>query len=198
MSSLFGAAMGASLNAMEGAAIGRAIGGANSRADHAENQAQVWYEHAQKLDAQINQLKYDLNISRQTQAQLADKLAVATKALDKLRTDAMAVVADGDKMLLVNTRYGSEIKARLRQMEKALQHSSADRASVTYMLNVYKELFGDFSMLSANGSISQETKEKAEAVWSTYMNGSTLTDSQPIQDIIDKAPMPVKHRSVSF
>lgn len=192
MSSLFGAMAGAAANAMEGAAIGRAIGGANDRAAHAENQADVWYEHSQKLEALVDKLRIQLKNSEASRVDLAAKLEAAEKELVRFRGVAQDAVSQAGDNLHENVKYGREIKKRLRQMEKALQHSSADTVSVNFMLNTYKELFGDFSELLANGNITQETKDRAETVWKAFMSGEKLTASQPIQDIIDQAPMPDK------
>jgi hypothetical protein len=198
MTSLFGAMAGAAANAMEGAAIGRAIGGANDRAAHAENQADVWYEHSQKLEALVDKLRIQLKNSEASRVDLAAKLEAAEKELVRFKGVAQDALGNTKDSLMQNVEYGKEIKKRLRQMEKALQHSSADTASVTFMLNTYKELFGDFSELLANGNISEETKDRAETVWKAFMNGEKLTDSKPIQDIIDQAPMPEKTAKVFF
>jgi hypothetical protein len=77
-------------------------------------------------------------------------------------------------------------------MEKGLRHSSCDRASDTHMLNIYKELFGDFSTLLSNGSISPEIKEKADAVWNEFRSTGKVTDSPEIQALLNEAPMPIK------
>jgi septal ring factor EnvC (AmiA/AmiB activator) len=196
MSSLFGAMAGAAANAMEGAAIGRAIGGANDRAAHAENQADVWYEHSQKLEALVDNLRVQLKTSENSRLDLAKKLAAAEQELSKFKVVAKEAFDQTTEGLDANVKYGREIKKRLRQMEKALQHSSADTVSVNFMLNTYKDLFGDFSELLANGNITQETKDRAETVWKAFMSGEKLTASQPVQDIIDQAPMPEKKPGV--
>ncbi len=192
MSSLFGAMAGAAANAMEGAAIGRAIGNANDRADHAENQAELWYNHAKKLEAIVENIKLQLKNSESSRADLAAKLEASENELKDYKKLAGQAVDILNGNMTANVNYGREIKKRLRQMEKALQHSSADTASITFMLNTYKELFGDFSELLANGNITQETKDRAEEVWNAFMTGGKLTDSKPIQDLIDQAPMPEK------
>lgn len=91
-----------------------------------------------------------------------------------------------------NVRYGQQIKKRLGQIEKGLQHSSADTAALTYVLGVYKDLFGDFSMLGSESVLPAGTKEKAEAIWTSFMNGEKLTDSKTVQSLIDQAHMPEK------
>lgn len=198
MSSLFGSMAGAAANAMQGAAIGRAIGGANDRADHATNQANLWYDHAKQLEAEVDSLKLKLKSAKESGVDLATKLQAAEKELVRLKDMAGGVIDEKSLSLAMNIKYGKEIKKRLIQMEKGLQHSSADRVSITFMLSTYKELFGDFSTLLNEGAISLETKEKAESVWTAFMNGDKLTDSKPIQDLIDLAPMPEKTALIRF
>jgi predicted RNase H-like nuclease (RuvC/YqgF family) len=196
MTSLFGSMVGAAANAIEGAAIGRAIGGANQRANQAEGQTELWYDHAKKIEVMVLDLREKLKNSERSRNELSTKLEAAEKQLARFK----GVVADAqDKMMsnvCENINYGREIKKRLRQMEKGLQHSSADAASLNYVLGVYKELFGDFSVLSSNGTISPEAKDTAEKVWTSFMNGEKLTDNKAIQEIIDLAPMPMKTPAV--
>jgi hypothetical protein len=198
MSSLFGSMGGAAANAMEGYAIGQAIGGANARANHSANQAQLWYEQSEKLEALIVSLRKRLKDSEDGRDEFAEQLRVAEKNLsDEKASAGLTEFKEGIK-LTANTVYGRKISWRLAQMEKALQHSSADKAAVNVILNVYKDIFGDFSTLVSNGTIPPDAMKKAEEVWTNFMACGKLTESKPIQDLIDQAPMPIKTPNVLF
>jgi hypothetical protein len=193
--SLFGSMAGAAANAMEGHAIGQAIGSANQRANHAEHQLDLWYNHAKKLEVMVDNLRDELKNSNTARSNLSAKLEAAEKELAEEIASTLRVMDNKANVLLENVVYGKKIKSRMIQLEKGLQHSSCDRASATHMLKIYQGLFGDLSTLLANGSISLETKEKAEAVWNEFRSTGKVTDSPEIQALLDEAPMPLKvHR----
>jgi chromosome segregation ATPase len=198
MSSLFNSMAGAATKAMEGAALGHAIGSANDRADHAENQLDIWYKHAKMLEVKVLELEAKLQSSEKERNSLAQQLSAKEKQFEKFKGIATNAMNDQTSALSQNTDYGREIKKRLNQIQKGLQHSSADVESLTFMLKVYQDLFGDFSQLLSKGSIDEGTKVAAEAVWSAFMQGDKLTNNPEIQKLIDQAPMPMKTPRVIF
>lgn len=198
MSSLFGSMAGATANAMEGAAIGRAIGNANDRAEHAEAQLDLWYKHAKMLEGKVLGLQEQLRLSEAANVKLAQQLASKEHELVDFKKVAKGAFRNASAGWAENADYAKKVKERLSQMQSGLKQSSADVASLSFMLNLYTELFGDFSQLLSKGSIDDATKAAAEAVWLTFMQGDKLTNNPEIQQLIDQAPMPMKTSRVTI
>lgn len=190
MSSLFGSMASAAANAMEGAAIGRAIGNANDRAAHAENQAELWYDHAKKAEATANDIWYKLQAMKKSKTDVETQLESVQAELDRVRKIARNFSLQQDEIkqwAQENFEYKTKVELRLSQVEKALHQSSAEKAALATMLEAYINLV---NKLGANDVLPPDLQVRAANVFADFMGGDKLVDEKHIQDIIDKAPMP--------
>lgn len=198
MSSLFGSMIGAAVNGMEGAAIGRAIGNANDRAAHAENQAELWYDHAKMAEATANDIWYKLQAMKKSKTDVEKQLESVHDELDRFRKIARDLGIQQEAMRQLNREnfeYAIKIKLRLTQVEKALQQSSAEKASLATMLDAYINLV---QKLGVNDELPPDLQKRIESVHTDFMERGNLVDEKHLQDIIDQAPMPVKTDRICF
>lgn len=216
MSSLAGSLASAMGNAMHGAMLGEAIGRANQEADEAHNRADAasrqaaaasleakrWRLYAQSLQEQIDSVEIsfqDMNkiaakgeVQIEQQAlrikQLTEQLDQVTKKLNYNNELSALEIED-------NVKYGKGIKYRLRQIEKALQHSSADKLAMMTLLEPYKAIVERFNL---QGHLPADLKEKADAVRKSFMEGKSLVDDPNLAALIEQAPMPKPEGFVKF
>ena len=94
-----------------------------------------------------------------------------------------------------NEAYGKQFSFRLRQMEKALQYSSADKEGLRSILKVYEEMI---ERLKLTDELPDDLKKKAETVRDKFMNGENLTADDDVQAIIDEAPVPKAQGPATF
>jgi seryl-tRNA synthetase len=177
---------GAIGNAMHGAVLGQTIGRAKQDAQDGWASANAWRDHAKMLEKKVDNLEAQLRVVNQ---QLANK----QNELNEYQAMAGRVIEKGNLQLIHNIEYGQAIKARLRQMEKALQHSSCDKESMRFMIGAYQKLV---TQIDESGNFRAEVKTKADQIWETYMSGGKLTEDKDIQEMIDKTPMPTKLNDV--
>lgn len=196
--SLGGAIARAMGDAAHGAAVGAAIGRANDDAQEESDRADGWMVYAKKLERKITVLESNLktalvradSLTLQL-SQLNNALLVKTKEYDEEKKQGEA----GIEYLKINRVYGNRIKGRLVQMEKALEHSSADKQSVSFILDIYKKVVEQFNL---QGEIPSDLREKADAIYEKFMSGEKLTQDDGVQKILDAFPMPARPPGAVF
>ena len=68
-------------------------------------------------------------------------------------------------------------------MQKARQHSSADKEALRSILKVYEEVI---ERLDLTDELHDDLKKNAEIVWEKFMIGEDLTADDDVQTIIDR------------
>ena len=169
------------------AILGKAIGDANGTAHLAIERADQWHFYSRQLEAQVNGLKTQLIAAREERNELATKQQKTEKELLLYMTAAREITKNSSDALQKNLEYGRAIQFRLRQVEKAFQHSSADTTSLKFLLGTYKELVDRFNL---HGELPLDLQQKTEAIYQAFVSSGKLTSDANLQKMIDGAPLP--------
>ena len=191
-SSLTGAIGRAMGEAAHGAVLGHTIVRMKDEIDDTIGLANRWAAYAGGLEREIVLLKSDIKsmeLHRREQLEEITGLKLQLVALGEKHQVAQDNREMNNEIAVANQIYGKQIKNRLRQMEKALQHSSADKASMRALLQPYEDLV---KRLNLEGELPPDLRLRAETLWNNFNNGDNLTDDPEIQKIIDEAPVPVR------
>lgn len=187
-----GRAMG---DAAEGAALGKMLGDANRTVHLAVERANQSHAYSQQLEAQVNALTAQLRRAQADRKDLAERLQAAEAELARFKALAQRVNSSTMQGLGENLEYGRAIQHRLRQVEKALQHSSGDKDALRALLEPYKALVDRFNL---HGELPADMQEKAEGIYKAFMAGQSLTSDPNIQKMLDAAPLPVAGPKILF
>lgn len=183
---LGGSIGGAVLQAAHGAMLGKAIGNLNGEAEIAYQNVMRWAEHARSLEEKLANLKSRLQIEAENNAALSKEVEAARltleKATDYRRIYYKAQESAHDQAASILKEIPI-VRTRIRQLEKALQHSSADQASLHAVIKPYTELVDAYNL---TGQLPQDLKEKASKVWDAFYSGGQLTADPKIQEMLDK------------
>ena len=195
MMGAIGQAMG---NAAQGAMLGYTIGQLRDEASNAIALANGWHDYAKRLELQVSQLQGTVQSLAGT---AKEKIAeVADLKLERIRTNEKLAKSQLNKQFNsatsdANQAYGKQFKFRLRQMEKALKHSSGDKEAMRSILKVYEEVI---ERLNLTGELPDDLKKTAESIREKFMNGENLTADDDVQAIIDEAPVPKAQGPANF
>ena len=195
MMGAIGQAMG---NAAQGAMLGYTIGQLRDEASNAIALANGWHDYAKRLERQVSQLQGTVQSLAGT---AKEKIAeVADLKLERIRTNEKLAKSQLNKQFNsatsdANQAYGKQFKFRLRQMEKALKHSSGDKEAMRSILKVYEEVI---ERLNLTGELPDDLKKTAESIREKFMNGENLTADDDVQAIIDEAPVPKAQGPANF
>lgn len=187
MSQSLGGSIGsAMLQAAHGAMLGKAIGNLNEEAEASYQNVLKWAEHAKSVENKIAVLKTRLSDEIAENAKISQLIDAERNKIDGLKSLNKTL---GEAVYAFYAEVGEIheeipiVRTRIRQLEKALQHSSADQASLHAVLKPYTELVEAYNL---TGQLPQDLKEKAEKVWDAFYSGGQLTADPKIQEILDK------------
>lgn len=186
-----GDAMG---DAVYGAGLGQALGRSRDNANDASQNAHAWRAYGLQKQAQANDLEIKVMMEEKHVEHLETDLQTLTGKTKTLGETALALeqrypnIARAnwslDKARDLNVQYGKKARYRLEQMQKALQHSSADVVSIKAFHEPYKLLVEKMELANA---LPADMEKKAEEIWDKFMSGDKLTDSREIMEIIEKS-----------
>lgn len=179
-------------DAANGAVLGRAIGDAHDRADEANRKLDGWIAYARDLEVQVDRMSARIRQleknEKATNAELEESRALLARANQNTRT-AVEIGTEDAAEKFATAQRAKQYKARLSQMEKALQHTSVNLDTLRMVLEPYKAIV---ARLGLENEIPLNVQECAEEVWRKYTEGEKLTNDPDVQAILDVCPMPPK------
>lgn len=187
-----GKAMG---DAAHDAILGHAIGEADATAHLAIHRANQWRQRSEELQADLNVALAQLHETRADRDAMEVRLATTEAELVRVKRSGEVVIQNYSEGLNDHLEYGRAIQKRLRQVEKALQHSSADKTALKALLDPYKELVARFKL---DGELPADMRQRADTLWNAFMSGGQLTEDAKIQEIVDQAPLPAPGLNILF
>lgn len=179
-SSLGGSIAGAMAQAAQAAAVNESFNSARSSIAENNEKAHGWAAYCAQLEEQAvklsNAISREIAIRSELNAQL-NQLKIDAHRSSKLIDTSSAIDALNEDKERV-----ARLKKRLRQLEKALQHSSADHESLKVVFDSHKQIV---EKMQLGELLPENLVEIADKAWSEFMGGEKLVINSAIEKSID-------------
>lgn len=179
-SSLGGSIAGAMAQAAQAAAVNESFHSARSSIAENNEKAHGWAAYCAQLEeksAEVSALiahegKVRVALSLQLEA-INSEISSISELISK---KSMIEVRDTSKVRIDN------LNKRLRQLEKALQHSSADHESLKFVFDSHKVIV---EKMDLGEKLPDDLMKIAENAWFEFMGGGRLSINPKIERSID-------------